>query len=581
MGRLDEAAKLKVVELRKAGLSFRKIKAVLELENIKVSAQAIYLYLREFQGRPAGRGRAGGSGSSVALETPQGPARPKPWNNSQLQNLLREASHQANCIVALEFAKKTTAGSEARPNSSGSSDAGVGGRSEQPAEGNREEADIQIVSVTSLAQNSQPRPLQSPMARAAAGAHSTTVATSLAALRRRVSPSPAATNPILAARKRLLDKALSHRAKQSFQPMGPPSRRYQPSVAGEDLRRVMARDLEKYSNDNTFMTGQPGGTNDPRRGVPQRPALSIRSPQPPPRVGVRPPALLTSPASRTPQIRLHAPGGPSNARRDGGIGPSGSISPQQKEAPTRSLGGGGGPGAGGGGGLQDQVQLLATEVRGLGLAVKMLVEQQSRLEREQTQQTRVQKQILGALQGLASSLGPCRGVPARPDKAPTPPPAMPTAPAAAAAFSEDPFTYSQGAYTPCNQAQSSYSSMDGLEIVEAFKLPELRSAGVNGFPPCSNAGPLSHSYTQAQPYTTAYTQQHTQAAMPCYTQSLAQTYVQANAQSFRGLDAKVSEFPSGCLEGSLQDCSIPTEQVMKSTQSSMEDQLNIIKVEET
>ena len=211
MGRLDDAAKLKVVELRKAGLSFRKIKAVLELENIKVSAQAIYLYLREFQGRPAGRARAGGSGSSVA--TPQGPARPKPWNNSQLQNLLREASHQANCIVALEFAKKATTGSEARPNSSGSSDAGVGGRPEQPGEGSKEEADIQIVSVTSLAQNSQQRPLQSPMARTAMGAQSTTVASSLAALRRRVSPSPAAISPILAARKRLLDKALSHRAK--------------------------------------------------------------------------------------------------------------------------------------------------------------------------------------------------------------------------------------------------------------------------------------------------------------------------------------------------------------------------------
>ena len=209
MGRLDDAAKLKVVELRKAGLSFRKIKAVLELENIKVSAQAIYLYLREFQGRPAGRARAGASGSSVA---PQAPANTKPWNDSQLKNLLREASHQANCI-ALEFAKKATAGSEARPNSSGSSDAGVGGQPEHSGEGNKEEADIQIVSVTSLAQSSQQRALQIPMARTAMGAQSTTVATSLAALRRRVSPSPAVTNPILAARKRLLDKALSHRAK--------------------------------------------------------------------------------------------------------------------------------------------------------------------------------------------------------------------------------------------------------------------------------------------------------------------------------------------------------------------------------
>ncbi|CAL8274144.1 unnamed protein product [Lota lota] len=578
MGRLDDAAKLKVVELRKAGLSFRKIKAVLELENIKVSAQAIYLYLREFQGRPAGRARAGDAGSSVA--TQQGPARtagrPKPWNNAQLQNLLREASHQANCIVALEFAKKATPDSEARPNSSGSNDAGGGGRPEQPSDGNKEEADIQIVSVTSLAQNSQQRPLQSSMARTAMGAQSTTVATSLASLRRRVSPSPAATNPILAARKRLLDKALSHRAK-SFQPMGPPLRRYQPSVAGEDLRLVMARDHEKYNltNDNTFMTGQPGGANDPRSVVTQRPALSVRSPQPPPRVGVRPPdrapAPLPSSASRTPLIHLQTPGGPGIGRRDG------SISPQQKEATTRSLGLGVGGGAGGG--LQDQVQLLATEVRGLGLAVKMLVEQQSRLEREQIQQTRVQKQILGTLQGLASRLGPCSSVPSQPDKTPTPP-SIPTA-SAAASFSEDTFTYNQGTYTPCSQAKSTYSSIDGLGIVEAFKLPELRSTGINGFPPCSNAEPLSHSYTQAQPYTTAYTQPHSQTAMPCYTQSLVKTYVQANAQPFRSLDAKVSEFPSSCLEGSLQDCSIHPELVMNSTQSSMEDQLNIIKVEDT
>ena len=328
------------------------------------------------------------------------------------------------------------------------------------------------------------------------------------------------------------------------------------------------------------MTGQPGGANDPRGGASQRPTMSVRSPQPPPRVGVRPPALLTSSASRTPQIRLQAPGGVGVARRDGSISQSGSISPQQKEAPTRSLGVGVGGGGAGGGGLQDQVQLLATEVRGLGVAVKMLVEQQSRLEREQTQQTRVQKQILGALLGLASRLGPCSSVPAQPDKTPTPP-SMPAAPAAAASFGEDTFAYSQGTYTPCSQAQSSYSSMDGLEIVEAFKLPELRSASINGFPPCSNAGPLSHSYTQAQPYTAAYTQPHSQAAMPCFTQSLAQTYVQVNAQPFRGLDAKVSEFPSGCLEGSLQDCSIPTELVMSSTQSSMEDQLKIIKVEDT
>ncbi|XP_068919319.1 uncharacterized protein [Petaurus breviceps papuanus] len=46
MGRLDDHAKKRIVELRKAGLSFRKIKKVLELDNIRVTAQAVYLFLK-------------------------------------------------------------------------------------------------------------------------------------------------------------------------------------------------------------------------------------------------------------------------------------------------------------------------------------------------------------------------------------------------------------------------------------------------------------------------------------------------------------------------------------------------------
>ncbi|XP_072455498.1 uncharacterized protein [Notamacropus eugenii] len=46
MGRLDDHAKKRIVELRKAGLSFRKIKKVLELDNIRVTPQAVYLFLK-------------------------------------------------------------------------------------------------------------------------------------------------------------------------------------------------------------------------------------------------------------------------------------------------------------------------------------------------------------------------------------------------------------------------------------------------------------------------------------------------------------------------------------------------------
>lgn len=46
MGRLDDHAKRRIVELRRAGMSFRKIKKVLELDDIQVTPQAVYLFLK-------------------------------------------------------------------------------------------------------------------------------------------------------------------------------------------------------------------------------------------------------------------------------------------------------------------------------------------------------------------------------------------------------------------------------------------------------------------------------------------------------------------------------------------------------
>lgn len=214
MGRLDDAAKHKVVELRKAGLSFRKIKAVLELENIKVSAQAIYLFLREYQGRPPGRVRPmeAGSSTSTAQVQPQVGATQESWSNIRLQNLLREASHHAGFTAAANFAKQTSTNPDAGAKPFGSGKTSGGSRPEQQHEGDKEENDIQIVSVTSLAQSSQQRVPQSTVIRAEAGAVSSTLTTQGVTMRKRVTPSPA-TNAMLAARKRLLDKALSHRMK--------------------------------------------------------------------------------------------------------------------------------------------------------------------------------------------------------------------------------------------------------------------------------------------------------------------------------------------------------------------------------
>ncbi|XP_022608312.1 uncharacterized protein LOC111227171 [Seriola dumerili] len=567
MGRLDDAAKHKVVELRKAGLSFRKIKAVLELENIKVSAQAIYLFLREFQGRPPGRVRPveAGSSKTTAQVQARGGAIQENWSNIHLQNLIREASHHAGFTAAADFAKQASTNPEASVKPSGYGETSGGSRPEQQHEGDKEENDIQIVSVTSLAQNSQQRGPQSTVTRAETGAVSSTLTGTGAFMRRRVTPSPA-TNSMLAARKRLLDKALSHRVK-SYHQMASLLRRDHPSVQGSDLRSVMPQQPETYdlTTEKTVLDGQPGGGSAPRRFLTQRPGLSVHSPHPPPRVGIRlpnrPPAPLTASAPGGAVIRLQTPGGQAATRSEGN--PSPQLGVQD---------------AGGRSGLQEQIYTLGSEVRSLGLAVKMLVEQQCRLEREQSQQTHIQKQILSTLQSFASKLGHCSSSQQQQNKTPSPS-ALPT-PSASTSFSQDTFSFSQGTYTQCSQTQPSYNSLESLENVEAFKLPGLSPTSMNGFPPCSNAEnlPLTHTPPQTQPYAAAYTQQSNQTLMPPYTQSYNSTYSQSHSQSFRISESKSSDFPSSCSARTLQDCSVSSELLMNSN-SDQDQQINIIKVE--
>ncbi|XP_023124760.1 uncharacterized protein LOC111567710 [Amphiprion ocellaris] len=520
MGRLDDAAKHKVVELRKAGLSFRKIKAVLELENIKVSAQAIYLFLREFQGRPPGRVRpaeAGSSSSPAQMQPRTGPMQ-ESWSGVHLQNLLRDSSHHASFTPA-DVPKQTSTNSEAGANSSGPAENVGGSQSEQQHEGNKEENDIQIVSVTSLAQQ---RPQAS---RLEAGA---------ASVRRRVTPSPA-TSSMLAARKRLLDKALSHRMK-SFHQVASLLRRDQSSVPGSDLRSALPETYD-LTSDKMVVEAQPGGG---RRFLTQRPGLSVRSLHPPPRVGIRLPnrplAALVSSGPGAAVIRLQAPG-----RSEG------NSSPQQAVQDGAARG------------LPDQIQALGSEVRSLSLAVKMLVEQQCRLEREQVQQTQVQKQILSTLQTLASKVGQCSSVQQQQTKTPSP--------SAAPSFSQDSFSFSQSSYA---QSQT-FSPLEALETSEGFKLPGLSPASMNGFPACSSAEslPLNHSSPQPQPY---YSQQ---SSLMSYSQPYS-TFSQP--QTFRATHSKTSDF-SSCSGSRFQDCSVSTVSLMTSPQPTQDQQVSSIKVE--
>ncbi|XP_019728628.1 uncharacterized protein LOC109517735 [Hippocampus comes] len=204
MGRLDDAAKRKVVELRKAGLSFRKIKAVLELENIKVSAQAIYLFLREFQGRRPGRVRPMEAGSNAAAP----PAHvqnlvgglQESLSGIRLQHLLRDAPRHAGFS---KFAKRPPAAADGDATASGCGESSAESQTERQRQQGVDDNDVQIVSVTSLALSQQ---------RAATSATCSPGTASVAFTRRRVTPSPATTS-MLAARKRILDKALTHKMK--------------------------------------------------------------------------------------------------------------------------------------------------------------------------------------------------------------------------------------------------------------------------------------------------------------------------------------------------------------------------------
>ncbi|XP_029014802.1 uncharacterized protein LOC114860400 isoform X3 [Betta splendens] len=536
MGRLDNAAKQKVVELREAGLSFRKIQAVLELENIKVSAQAIYLFLREFHGRPPGRVRPVESGSSLTPAHVQ--ARPGPmqesWRKVHLQNLLHEASHQASLTAPADLPRQATTNHEA----SGSGETRGGNRPERQHEADKEENDIQIVSVTSLAQNSQQKGPQSTVTRAETATASSTLASSGTFLRKRVTPSPA-TNSMLAARKRLLDKALSHKMK-SFQQVASLLRRDHSTVQAGDLRSAMSQPSQTYdlTTDKAVTEPQPIGGNATRRFLAQRPGGAV--------------------------IRLQTPGG------HGGTRSEGNPSPQQAMQD-----------AAGRGGLQDQIQSLGSEVRSLGLAVKMLVEQQCRLEREQAQQTHIQKQILSTLQSLGTKMGRCSSAQQQHNKTPSPT-ALPTAPASTS-FNQDTFNFSQGTYTQCSQTQPCYTSIESLENVEAFKLPGLSPLSINGFPPCSNTEnlQLTHTPTQTHSYAAAYSQQSGQPLVSPYTQSYMSTYTQPHSQTLRGSEGKMSqEFPNSCSARTLQDCSLSTPSVMDTNLSSQDQQISVIKVEE-
>ncbi|XP_043945213.1 uncharacterized protein LOC122816466 [Protopterus annectens] len=138
MGRLDEQAKKRIIELRKAGLSFRKIKTVLEVDNIKVTAQAVYLFLKRKKINPVREsGPVPHPERRVTQLTGVARADGNPaWENQQLWNLM----HENNAV-------RQTVGRAGEQGTGPQSQQGMVG-SLQPPKDNKD--GIRIVSVTSL-----------------------------------------------------------------------------------------------------------------------------------------------------------------------------------------------------------------------------------------------------------------------------------------------------------------------------------------------------------------------------------------------------------------------------------------------
>lgn len=208
----------------------------------------------------------------------------------------------------------------------------------------------------------------------------------------------------------------------------------------------------------------------------------------------------------------------------------------------------------------------------------MLVEQQCRLEREHAEQTHIQKQILSTLQTFTSKFGHCST--AQQQQIKTPPTSdLPVS--APSSFNQDAFSFSQGTFSKCSQNQPSYNSLESQENTDAFKLPDLNPSNMNGFPQCSNAvnRPLTHTPPQTHMYSAAYPQPNSQALMSTFTESYVSTYSQSQSQTFIGSESETPGIPSRCSARILQDCSVSNQPLMNSDQSSVDQEINIIKVE--
>ncbi|KAJ6657537.1 hypothetical protein lerEdw1_002250 [Lerista edwardsae] len=354
MGRLDDHAKKRIVELRKAGLSFRKIKKVLELDNIRVTPQAVYLFLKRKNVGPALIQPV--SPPQAALEKRSQRLVPDQasWEGDQLWNLLQENESGQN-------EPRESAGNRLPGPSTG---VGVSCGSDQDS--------IQIVSVTSLSKEGRLYGKQNAMP------GGITVGLQPGqSIGDTCSVSGTSSAPMVPAD---VQHHLNGKGKACLPPARNPALIVKRKIVGRAIHLQKKANVQNGQNPPGPLSAQPfmlrvQPTTHPSRGTPPAPAASLGSSAHAKDASTQTPVLNVPYSAASPDSQW---GGQTAAL----LAPT--TFPQS---------------------LVDQLDTVHAEVQKLSQAVHLVLERQCRLERQQQQQQRFQQEVLVTLQQLSATIG--------------------------------------------------------------------------------------------------------------------------------------------------------------------------------
>ncbi|XP_066496707.1 uncharacterized protein [Tiliqua scincoides] len=368
MGRLDDHAKKRIVELRKAGLSFRKIKKVLELDNIRVTPQAVYLFLKRKNVEPALTPPASHPQATLEKVSWKTVTDQAAWEGDQLWNLLQENESRQN--------KQREQASNRLPGPS----VALGVSCDMPPCSSNEDG-IKIVSVTSLSKDGGQYGKQNALPGSISMVPQLGPSTGDNCSVPQASVPGTSSAPVVPS---VTQQNLNGKGKVCLPPARNPALIVKRKIVGRAIH------LQKKAN---VQNGQnPPGTSSALPFV-----LKVQPTTQPSRVNpsrVNPPDLAASlgcnthtndASTQTPILNITC----STTSPDSQWGGQTAAS----LAPTAS------PQS-----LIEKLDTVHTEVQKLAQAMHMVLERQSQLERQQEQQQRFQQEVLMTLQQLSSTI---------------------------------------------------------------------------------------------------------------------------------------------------------------------------------